>query len=280
MRSERPLRVLPLLLAAAFALAACSGGAPRQPSGEGGHYKPLRPYEIRGRWYEPYYDPSYRAVGVASWYGDPFHGRLTANGERYDKRLLSAAHTTLPLPSVVEVTNLENGRSVQVRVNDRGPFVGDRVIDLSEAAAEELGFKRQGLARVEVRFLRLANASGTPPEPTARRARANARERPTANAAPNVAASAPGACDGLYVDVGVFPNGAEAQVVALALSRRVPAPGRGHAWHEGSRARVSVGPFADVDSAHRALAIIVRDGYPAARILHSGASGDCRPRSA
>ena len=150
-------------------IAALSGcGGPGEPSGKGGHYKLGRPYQINGRWYEPTFDPGYRAVGVASWYGDPFHGRTTANGERFDKTRLSAAHPTLPLPSYVRVRNLDNGRELVIRVNDRGPFVGDRIIDLSEAAARALGFKDRGLARVEVEFVRLAASTGTPPRPSAR----------------------------------------------------------------------------------------------------------------
>lgn len=89
-------------------------------------------------------------VGVASWYGEPYHGRRTANGEWYDMHLLTAAHRTMALPSYVRVTNLDNRRSVVVRVNDRGPFIDGRVLDLSLAAAEQLGMVRQGLAKVRI----------------------------------------------------------------------------------------------------------------------------------
>ena len=102
-----------------------------------GHYKLGAPYRIKGRLYRPEYDPSYAKVGTASWYGSDFHGLPTANGEVFDKELITAAHPTLPLPSIVRVTNLENGRSIDVRVNDRGPFIGDRLIDLSQAAARK-----------------------------------------------------------------------------------------------------------------------------------------------
>jgi len=104
-------------------------------------------------WYYPKDDPDYDAKGVGSWYGEQFHNRRTANGEVFDMDLPSAAHTTLPLPSLVEVTNLDNGRKMIVRVNDRGPFVENRVIDLSRAAAEQLGYRRQGVARVRVRYV-------------------------------------------------------------------------------------------------------------------------------
>lgn len=117
------------------------------------HYKLGEPYKIAGRWYAPREDKRYDRVGVASWYGKDFHGRLTANGEIFDMNRLSAAHPTLPLPSMVEVRNLENGRRAIVRVNDRGPFAEDRLIDLSRAAARALGFEGQGLARVRVRYV-------------------------------------------------------------------------------------------------------------------------------
>jgi len=110
----------------------------------------LRPYQIRGNWYYPTHMPDYDETGIASWYGDPFHGRATATGEIYDKRVVTAAHKTLPLPSTVRVTNLENGRVLTVRVNDRGPFVNNRIIDMSQRGAQLLGFERQGVARVRV----------------------------------------------------------------------------------------------------------------------------------
>ena len=129
-------------------------GAPAtQPTGRGGTYKVGNPYQVGGIWYVPHEDPNYDATGVASWYGDQFHMKSTANGETFDMNAISAAHTTLPMPSMVEVTNLENGKKLVVRVNDRGPFVGGRLIDLSHAAARELGYEREGTAKVRVRYL-------------------------------------------------------------------------------------------------------------------------------
>ena len=110
----------------------------------------LRPYQIKGQWYYPKDDPDYDQTGIASWYGEPFHGRKTAIGEIYNMNAVSAAHKTLPLPSYVQVTNLDNGRVLRVRVNDRGPFVHGRIIDLSRRAAQLLGFERQGVAKVRV----------------------------------------------------------------------------------------------------------------------------------
>lgn len=116
----------------------------------------MRPYQIRGRWYYPAENPNYEEVGLASWYGPNFHGRPTATGEIFDMHGLSAAHKTLPLPGLVEVTNLDNGRTVVLRLNDRGPFVDGRIIDLSRGAAQELGLLQQGVGRVRVRYLGLA----------------------------------------------------------------------------------------------------------------------------
>jgi rare lipoprotein A len=107
-------------------------------------------YRVKGRRYRPRVQPGYDRVGVASWYGGAFHGRRTANGERFDMNALTAAHPTLPLSTVVRVTNLDNGRSVAVRINDRGPFAKNRIIDMSRAGALALGFDDRGTARVRV----------------------------------------------------------------------------------------------------------------------------------
>lgn len=126
----------------------------------GGRYQVGKPYTIRGRRYVPREDPNYRAVGLASWYGPNFHGRLTANGEVYDQFALSAAHPTMPLPSYAKVTNLENGSSLIVRVNDRGPFASKRIIDLSSKAAELLGYTKKGVAKVKVEYVGKARMDG------------------------------------------------------------------------------------------------------------------------
>jgi len=116
-------------------------------------YKVGKPYQIAGVWYYPAVDYNYAETGIASWYGPKFHGRPTANGEVFDMNKLSAAHRTLPLPSMVRVTNLENGRSMKLRVNDRGPFAHGRIIDISRRGAQLLGFHRQGTARVRVEII-------------------------------------------------------------------------------------------------------------------------------
>jgi len=126
----------------------------------GGRYMVGKPYRVSGRTYVPRENPNYSATGLASWYGSAFHGRRTANGEVYDMHDLTAAHPTLPLPSYVRVTNLSNGRSVVVRVNDRGPFKRNRVIDVSSTVAEVLDFKRIGTARVKVDYVGPARMDG------------------------------------------------------------------------------------------------------------------------
>jgi rare lipoprotein A len=127
----------------------------------GGHYKVGKPYSINGRTYYPNEDSNYRAEGIASWYGPDFHGRLTANGEIYNMHGYSAAHTTLPLPSYARVTNLSNGKSMIVRVNNRGPFVHNRLIDLSIGTAKALDFYGHGLARVRVEYVGRAPIEGS-----------------------------------------------------------------------------------------------------------------------
>lgn len=189
------------LIAAALllALGACSsGGDARRPApaaaapsagAAAGVVKVGAPYVVRGVRYVPRVEPGYDEVGVASWYGPGFHGRRTANGDIYDMEALTAAHTTLPMPSRVRVTNLENGASVVLTVNDRGPFAKGRIIDVSRRAARELGFLRQGIAHVRVQ------AIGGPPA-----ARAGSGGR-------------------YYVEAGAFANPDNAWRLRARLSR-------------------------------------------------------------
>jgi rare lipoprotein A len=128
-------------------------------------YKLGKPYQIEGAWYYPKVDYDYSETGIASWYGPDFHGKSTANGEIFDQNALTAAHKTLPMPTIVRVTNLENGRSIEVRINDRGPFKNNRIIDLTRRGAQLLGFEGQGTARVKVQVMKedsilLANKVG------------------------------------------------------------------------------------------------------------------------
>jgi rare lipoprotein A len=168
-----------VLGAGALALANCAGGPgridprygvaaservvqPGQPVPKGGGvYRVGKPYVVAGRVYYPSDDPHYSVVGLASWYGGDFHGRYTANGEIFDENAISAASPTLPLPSYARVTDLRNHRSIVVRVNDRGPYVGNRVIDLSIRTAKLLGFYDRGLARVKVEYVGRAPLAGS-----------------------------------------------------------------------------------------------------------------------
>lgn len=126
----------------------------------GGRDQVGKPYKVRGKWYKPKEDPNYKKTGRASWYGDAFHGRLTANGEIYDMNHLTAAHPTMPLPSYAKVTNLVNGSSLIVRVNDRGPYANGRIIDLSKRAAEMLDYTHHGTANVKVEYVGRAPLDG------------------------------------------------------------------------------------------------------------------------
>jgi len=166
------LRKAVVLLALGLVLASCSSSGKQQAkqdpfagkgsphySGKGpvpwggGRYHVGKPYQVAGRWFEPKEQPNYDKKGMASWYGEAFNRRKTSNGEWFDMTRLTAAHPTLPLPSYVKVTNLENGREVVVRLNDRGPFVGTRIIDLSKRTAEVLDFKHKGKAQVRVQYI-------------------------------------------------------------------------------------------------------------------------------
>ncbi|HYM01376.1 MAG TPA: septal ring lytic transglycosylase RlpA family protein [Stellaceae bacterium] len=147
------------LIALLAMVAGCAAPPPKAtttgPTSESGRgqYKIGQPYQIGGTWYYPAEDFNYDESGIASWYGEDFHGKFTANGEVFDLNGLTAAHRTLPMPSVVEITNLDNGRRLAVRVNDRGPFARGRIIDVSRRAAQLLGFEGNGTAKVRVKIL-------------------------------------------------------------------------------------------------------------------------------
>lgn len=173
------------LLTTALLVSACARGSPRVADGGsaydpktgtsasprvhsegsriprgGGSYKIGQPYKVAGRWYVPREEPGYDRSGIASWYGADFHGRKTANGEIFDMDALTAAHPTLPIPSYAYVTNPANNRTVLVRINDRGPYAHDRIIDLSRRTARELGIEAQGTAHVRVRYVGRAPLDG------------------------------------------------------------------------------------------------------------------------
>lgn len=210
----------------------------------------MRPYQIRGRWYRPAEQPGYDESGLASWYGDQFNGRPTATGERFDMHALTAAHKTLPLPGLVEVTNLANGRRVVVRVNDRGPFVDDRIIDLSRGAAEALGMISAGVGEVRVRYLGRAPRSG------------GGTRMDLAQAAPPArAADAP--VGRYWIQAGAFSSRAAARRVADRLGDRASVDGaRGDGLF-----RVVTGPWPDPNAAERARQAAIARGFTDALLI-------------
>lgn len=220
----------------------------------------MRPYQVRGRWYTPKEQPDYEEVGMASWYGDAFNGRPTSTGERFDMHALTAAHKTLPLPGLVEVTNLENGRRLVVRINDRGPFVDSRIIDLSREAASELGMLSQGVGRVRVRYLGRAPQQGGG---TLLRASAPAPRGSAPVSAPVVtpAPVAVAEVTTFWVQAGSFSDQDEAGRIADSLSGWVRAD-RG-----AGRFNVVVGPWDSANAAEAARQSVVARGYAGALLI-------------
>ncbi len=237
----------------------------------------MRPYQVRGRWYTPKEQPNYEEVGMASWYGDAFNGRPTSTGERFNMHELTAAHKTLPLPGLVEVTNLDNGRRVVVRINDRGPFVDGRIIDLSRGAAQELGMISQGVGRVRVRYLGQAPRLGggvVLQQAEARPARTPPASQPvpyTAVAAapppPVVASSAVAQTGGMWVQAGAFADPRAARRIAQRLGDRATV----QPTNSGGRElyRVVVGPWEDATAAESARQAVVARGYADALLISS-----------
>ena len=284
-----------LALLCALALAAC-GTTPRQRIGTSPSVprspvadmpvKIGKPYQVAGQWYHPADEPNYDEVGYASWYGDPFHGKATANGERFDMNMVGAAHKTLPLPSYVEVTALDTGRTILVRVNDRGPFVANRIIDLSRRAAEQLGITRQGIARVRVKRVhpdesdRLALRSGRaasqrPLESQSQLASLNMRFQRRlsgpikSDSAPAVVTAAAAdtssglfsasAIGGYFIQIGAYGERIRADSLASRLGATIDS--MGNMW------RVRLGPFFDENLALATLARVQGEGYQDARLI-------------
>jgi rare lipoprotein A len=244
------IRRMALITAAAASLAACAsvdhGGAPGASASLGaGGYKVGKPYQVSGVWYVPREQPNYNEVGVASWYGQAFHMRATASGELFDMNAVSGAHTTLPLPCIVEVTNLENGRKLRVRVNDRGPFVGDRIIDLSHEAARELGYDRQGLAKVRVRYVGPAPLLG--PDAGVRVARATPTPTPRTYAPVQLASAG-------------YPYASAPTAPAFVRPVEVPGTTAAAETATGPAYRIQAGAFSDESRARRVAAQLANVG--------------------
>jgi rare lipoprotein A len=267
-----------------------------------GPYKIGKPYRVNNVWYYPRADYDYDETGIASWYGPGFHGKQTANGEIYDENDLTAAHKTLPMPSLVRVTNLENGRSLVVRLNDRGPFANNRVIDLSRRSAQLLGFEQQGTAKVRVQVLKeesmmlAAQASaqggdGIGPAPTAAPAGdVGVQALPGSTggaAAPQPAAAAPQQValgniqtpqltgqvavvpvkpSNIYIQAGAFLRQGNAQQLQRKLSGIGQTRITEFILNQQRFYRVQLGPIASVEEADRLLQQLLDNGHPDAKI--------------
>jgi rare lipoprotein A len=240
---------------------------------------------VAGKWYHPRDDRDYDEKGIASWYGPGFHAKATATGEIYDQDALTAAHKTLPMPSYVEVTNLDNGRRATLRINDRGPFVDKRIIDLSRRSAQLLGVDRTGLARVRVRRVHLSDreiarlgllpsARGRPqpqavqvaitPAPVVRppqRITVPPPERTAAAPAAPVTFVPPGA---LFIQVAALSDRGRADALAGALESLGPPNVEPTAT---GLYRVRLGPFADAAAAAKVLDELQAAGYSDARVV-------------
>lgn len=257
----------------------------------GGRYKLGAPYQAGGLWYVPAEQPDYDEVGVASWYGDEFDGKTTANGETFDKYSASAAHATLPMPSIVEVTNLENGRTIRVRLNDRGPYKAGRIIDLSRGAAQELGYMDKGTAQVRVRYvgparldntlepLFVANNSRTDLKPAVRQGAITetpliAPQGPAfspepARTPPSAwrAADAGAGQGGYAVQAGAFSDRARAEKVVQTLSSAGAAAIHPIEVSGRQLYRVVVGPWSDESQAAAGRAQVASLGFADARVV-------------
>ena len=307
-RRLRAIVLLPLLLTAC-AEANLASYAVKEAAGpdkdKGGPYKIGKPYQIQGVWYYPSEDYEYDETGVASWYGPDFHGKFTANGEVFDQNEVTAAHRTLPMPCFVRVTNLANGRSLVVRVNDRGPFAHGRILDLSRRAAQLLGIELKGTAPVHVqimadesRALAMKLKGGTEATPLAASPRpmvsaeslpapgTKDKPKPIARAAPPPAAAATAApipdsrqLDSqavavvpvkpthLYIQAGAFSRYENANRTSAALSPLGTASITQVRTQGGSLFRVRMGPIARVDDADALLEKVISSGYPDAKLV-------------
>jgi rare lipoprotein A len=289
----------------AVLLTACSSQQRASSYRGEAQYKVGAPYQINGVWYYPAVDYNYDETGVASWYGERFDQKYTANGEIFDLNDLTAAHRTLPMPSIVQVTNLNNGRALQLRVNDRGPFARGRVIDVSRRASQLLGFETNGTALVRVKIMKeesiqvaeLAKRNGGDTKVLVAEApsvaKAAAAAAPVGRtqalvsplAAPISAVPAPpvvAELPPLPEKVNVVPVASSARIFVQAgsfsmrdntqrLQARIASLGSVHVMTASVKGiemyRVRLGPLANVEEADQMLARVVDWGYPEARII-------------
>ena len=229
-----------------------------------GEFKVGDPYEINGAWYYPAFAPGYDEVGIASWYGEKFHGRPTANGAIYDMNALTAAHKTLPMPSTVRVTNLENGRSMLLTVNDRGPFVEGRIIDVSRRAAQLLGFQHKGTVKVRVQVVQDFAAEPLMASPVG-----EVSQEPLVQTAALSPTTANGYRDGAqtYVQVGAFGSLDNATRLSTQLAPIGPARTTKATIAGQTVYRVRLGPVSSRQEANRLLQSVVAAGHYSARLV-------------
>ena len=259
----------------------------------GGRYFVGKPYQVAGRWFTPKEQPGYDRKGAASWYGEAFHKRKTSNGEYFDMNMLTAAHPTLPLPSYARVTNLENGRVIVVRINDRGPFVGTRIIDLSKRSADALSYKSKGKASVRVQWIGNApvNDNGSHLAMMNRKVQSGASmgtliaaadgparggsddvqvaEATPDNAVQQVAYKAPRAKSkargtAQIIQVGGFRNIESAEQARAVLSAIGPVQVYEWSTADGPLYKVQMGPFLSDIGAADALQAVQDEGFPKA----------------
>lgn len=313
----RRLRPIAFAALCCFGLAACAEteflvhtakqvGGSSDSGTKLGRYKVGAPYQIKGAWYYPAEDYEYSETGIASWYGPNFHGKKTANGEIYNQNDLTAAHRTLPMPSAVRVTNLENGRSIVLRINDRGPFARGRIIDVSRRGAQLLGFERNGTAKVRVdiledesRQLKVAAlngdsqqiqvaaspreavvsqplpSNGTPaPAPTARQEPVSSQplepapvSRSRAPALSDEVEILPVSPTGIYVQAGAFSQLENALRMRDRIFEMGPTQISRFAVSGSEIYRVRIGPLKTVDIADSTLSQVVDAGVDGAQLV-------------
>jgi rare lipoprotein A len=247
----------------------------------GGKYHVGKPYQIAGKWFTPREQPGYDKTGVASWYGEAFHRRRTSNGEYFDMNALTAAHPTLPLPSYARVTNVETGKTIVVRINDRGPFVGTRIIDLSKRSADTLGFKGRGKAKVRVQWIGKA-----PIDDIGARHLAMMNKKNGKGASQDTLVADAGDDENLYqqatvevpksrkkrrneeqiIQVGSYASLDDAEAARTALSAIGPV--QVYEWQtaQGPLFKVQLGPFRSEIGAGDALEAVREQGYRKAKL--------------
>jgi peptidoglycan lytic transglycosylase len=266
----RGLTQAALLLAIGPLLAACGGMAPQYSEGPR-HLVPHptfkigAPYMVKGITYYPHIDYAYDQTGVASWYGEAFDGQYTANGEVFDLNQITAAHKTLPLPSIVEIINLQNNRALRVRVNDRGPFADGRIIDVSRRVAQLLGFERSGTAMVRVRILKdeSLQAEAAAERGLISNGSAFAAAAPVPPALVPQLAPTPAA-----VAAAAPPQQVGAPAPVYQPLQQPPAASPSHRFLVQSPLyRLEIGPVDTQEEANRALAQMIESGYRDAHIV-------------